>query len=93
MPAVWWLVFFGNGDRYPSQRLSLASGELWLFRVSGLSRSSPDNIWAELKGEEGGGQNVKKSKTSRGCLVGNRLWRPSESCFCGGQLREILGLS
>ena len=39
----------------------------------------------------GGGQNAPKRKTSRGWPVGNCFSRPSESCFRGGQLGEILG--
>ena len=39
-----------------------------------------------------GGQNVPKSKTSRGWPVGNHFSRPSENAFWGGHLREILGV-
>ena len=40
---------------------------------------------------KGGGPNVSKSKTSRGWPAGNHVSRPSESCFWGGQLREMEG--
>ena len=52
------------------------------------SLSQPPESWAELQGGGGGGgQNVPKSKTSKGWSVGNHFSRPSESCFWGCQLR------
>ena len=70
----------------------------WPLLQSAEIHSDKKNIfitfdWAEPPKGGWAGQNVPKRKTSRGWPVGNPFSRPSESCFWGGQLREIPAIS